>query len=331
MLAAIEWSRGIEDAWTRVATFVPKFAGFLVVLLIGYLVAKAIAKIANGVLERVGFDRAVERGGIKRALENSKYDASDIVGKLIFYALMLLVLQMAFGVFGTNPISDLLQVVIAYLPKVIAAIVIIVVTAAIAAAVKEILEASLGGLGYGRTLAIGVSVAITAVGAFAALNQLQIAPAIVTGLFYAVLATVAGSAVIAIGGGGIAPMRKRWESTLERYDQEKQNIAQEAQGARQRIQQRYEERSQQARDALQPNGGGEPPQPYGQPPYLQQPPQPYGQQPSTPPYGGQQPPPYPQQPQPQPYPQQAQPYGQPAQPYGGQQPQGHGEQPPYGR
>jgi hypothetical protein len=56
---------------------------------------------------------------------------------------------------------------------------------------------------------------------FAALNQLQIAPAIVNATFYAVLAIIAGSAIVAIGGGGVQPMRARWERTLQRYDQEK--------------------------------------------------------------------------------------------------------------
>ena len=204
---AVEWSQGIEDAWSDVASFVPKFLGFLIILIVGYFVAKAIAKAAEAVLERVGFDRAVERGGIKRGARTRKYDASDILGKIIFYGLFLIVLQMAFGVFGPNPISDLLEGVIAYLPKIVAAILIIVVASAIAAAAREVIDATLGGLSYGSALANGVGIAIVIIGIFAALNQLQIAPAIVTGLFYALLAIVVGSAVIAIGGGGIDPMR----------------------------------------------------------------------------------------------------------------------------
>jgi len=58
MLAAVEWSQGIQDAWSRVTTFVPKFIGFLIILLIGWIIAKAIAKAADRILERVGFDRA---------------------------------------------------------------------------------------------------------------------------------------------------------------------------------------------------------------------------------------------------------------------------------
>jgi len=248
MILAIEYRQGIEDAWSDIATFVPKLFGFLLILVIGYLVVTAISKLVEKLLERVGFDKAVERGGIKRALEHTEYDASDILGKIIFYALFLIVLQMAFGVFGSNPVSDLLEGVIAYLPKVIAAILIVVISAAIAAAVKELLEASLGDMEYASTIATGVSVAILVTGVFAALNQLQIAPAIVNGLFYAVLAVIVGSAVIAIGGGGVRPMQQRWEQTLSRYDQEKAKVRSQSGSASDRVAERVADRAEQLRD-----------------------------------------------------------------------------------
>lgn len=252
VVAAIEWSQGIEDAWARIAVFVPKFIGFLAVLLIGYFIAKAIAKIADAALERVGFDDAVERGGVKKALERSQYDASTLVAKVIFYALFLLVLQMAFGVFGANPVSDLLTGVIAYLPKFAAAIIIIVVASAVAAGVKEIVEASLGGLSYGRALAVAASASIVAIGFFAALSQLQIAPAIVNGLFYAALAVIVGSTVIAVGGGGIQPMRHQWEKALARVEEEAPRVRQEGQGSKDRIQQQAETRREQVADLREP-------------------------------------------------------------------------------
>lgn len=251
---AVEFEQGIEDAFSDVAAFVPKLLGFLVILIVGYLIAKAIAKIADKVLERVGFDKAVERGGIKKALDKSKFDASDILAKVVFYALFLIVLQMAFGVFGDNPISDLLEGVIAYLPKVIAAILIIVIASAIGAAARELIDASLGGLSYGTALANAAGIAIVVVGIFAALNQLQIAPAIVTGLFYAVLAIIVGSAVIAIGGGGIGPMRSRWENALAKYDEEKPKMQQAASGSKERIAQRAQQRMDQANPDS--SGGG---------------------------------------------------------------------------
>jgi Conserved TM helix len=244
-----EFSDGLGDAWSATAEFLPKLVAFLLILVVGYFIAKAIGKILDRVLERVGFDRAVERGGVGRALARSKYDASSLLGKVAFYALMLFVLQLAFGVFGPNPVSQLLHGTIAYLPNVFAAIIILVIGAAIAAGVKEIVEASLGGLSYGRGLAIGASVAILTVAVFAALDQLEIAPAVVTGLFYALLAIVVGVAVISLGVSGIPVMRRYWERAADRAEQESGTMREELRGSKERIRQRAEMRKEQVAGA----------------------------------------------------------------------------------
>lgn len=117
----------LATALNSIATFVPQLVLFVVILLIGVLVAKVLSKAVNKVLERVGFDRAIERGGIGKALQKSTYDPSDVLAKLVYYAVMLFTLQLAFSAFGPNPISDLLTAIIAFLPQVFVAIIIIVV------------------------------------------------------------------------------------------------------------------------------------------------------------------------------------------------------------
>ena len=52
-------------------------------------------------------------------------------------------------------------------------------------------------------IARAAGIAVLVLGAFAALNQLEIAPEIVNGLFYAMLIAIVGSVVVAFGGGGI--------------------------------------------------------------------------------------------------------------------------------
>jgi hypothetical protein len=66
-------------------------------------------------------------------------------------------------------------------------------------------------------------------GAFAALDQLQIAPRIVTGLWYAILAIVVGSAVVAIGGGGIKTMQRYWERATTRAEERTPELKRQAQ------------------------------------------------------------------------------------------------------
>ncbi|MFA9432942.1 hypothetical protein [Egicoccus sp. AB-alg2] len=234
MLAQFNAGESFQEMLTSVVNFLPLLLAFLVILIIGYLIAKAIAKAVNAILERVGFDRAVERGGVGRALARSDYDASDIMGRLVFFALMLFVLQLAFGVFGPNPVSDLIYGVIAFLPNLFVALLIIVVASAIASAVRELIAASIGGLSYGRLVANIAAATILVIGVFAALNQINIAPAIVNGLFYALLAIIAGSAIIAIGGGGIPPMRRQWEKALNKVEEEAPRLREEARSNRDR-------------------------------------------------------------------------------------------------
>ena len=221
----------LRDGLSTIAEFVPKLALFLVILVVGIIIAKVIAKALNALLERAGFDRAVERGGIKRALSNSKMDASDIVAKLIYYTLLLFVLQLAFGVFGANPISRLIEDVIRFLPSLVVAIIILVVAASIAAAVKGLLQNMIGGLSYGRALANIASAFILFLGVIAALNQVGVATTVTTPVLIAILATVAGVIIVGVGGGLIRPMQQRWEGYLSTAEREAPRMKAHAENA----------------------------------------------------------------------------------------------------
>jgi small-conductance mechanosensitive channel len=210
----------LADAMRMVAVFVPQLLLFLVILLIGWLIAKGLRKLTDTVLERLHFDRAVERGGIGQALARSKYDASDLIALVVYYAVLLLTLQLAFGVFGPNPISALLTGIVAFLPRIAVAIIIVVIASAIAAAVKDLVMSVTGGLSYGRVLANIASIFIIALGVIAALSQIGVAVAVTLPVLIAVLATVGGIMVVGVGGGLIRPMQQRWERWLDRAEQE---------------------------------------------------------------------------------------------------------------
>jgi hypothetical protein len=223
--------QAITSFLTTLAEFLPKLIAFLVILVVGLIIAKLIAKGINKVLEKAGFDRAVERGGIKKALAKSKFDASDIVGKLVYYALALFVLQMAFGVFGPNPISELITQVITFLPSLVVAIIIVVVAAAIAAAVKALIDGTLGGLSYGKVLANIASAFVLFLGVIAALNQVGVATTVTTPVLIAILASVSGVIIVGVGGGLIKPMQARWEGYLTRAEEEAPRMKEQVRNA----------------------------------------------------------------------------------------------------
>ncbi|RSN31278.1 hypothetical protein DMC61_14050 [Amycolatopsis sp. WAC 04169] len=219
-LAAVDFGQGVSSAWSSVATFVPKLLAFLVILFIGWLIAKALSKAVSMVLEKVGFNRLLERGGFKQMLARSQFDASSIISKIVYYAILLIALQFAFGVFGPNPVSALLNDIVAWLPRAIVAIVIVVIAGAVAKAVKDLIGNALGGVSYGKVLATIASVFIWGLGAIAALNQIGVATAVTMPVLIAVLATVGGIAVVGVGGGLIKPMQQRWETWLGRAEAE---------------------------------------------------------------------------------------------------------------
>lgn len=210
---AIDLESGFNDAFREGIALLPKIGYFLLILIVGIFVAKAVQKILTRVLQRVGFDQLVERGGVQRALSKSKYDAATILARIVYYFIFLLVLSAAFGVFGAdNPVSRFLAEIIAFLPNLFVAVLVLVIAAAAAAAIKDLLGNTLGGLSYGNALANAASLFVIALGVFFALDQLQIAPLIVGGIFYALLALIVIPPIIAFGVGGIDPARQAIQS-----------------------------------------------------------------------------------------------------------------------
>ena len=220
MLMAIDFESGFQDALDEGIALLPKVGYFLLILIVGIFLAKAVQKILTKVLQKVGFDQMVERGGVKQALSKSKLDAAAILARIVYYFIFLFVLSAAFSVFGENPISQFLEQIIFFLPKIFVAIVALIIAAAIAAAVKELLSNMLGGLSFGNVLANLASAFIIGIGVFFALDQLEIAPVIVGGIFYALIALVVVPPIIAFGVGGIDPAREAIR-TLQGKAQEK--------------------------------------------------------------------------------------------------------------
>jgi len=230
-VAGVDWTGGLTSMWSTFTTWVPKFIGFLIVLIIGWIIAKMIGKAVETVLRRLHFEQVIERAGMSRALERSQYDASKLVGMIAKYIVALIVLQLAFGVLGSNPITNILAGIIAWIPRGLVALAIIVVTAMIARVARDLVTNMLSSLSYGRTLGSLAALCIMALGVFAALGQAGIATSVTGPVLVAVLATIAGVIIVGVGGGLVRPMQDRWERMLGAAEREAGNMVGAAQSA----------------------------------------------------------------------------------------------------
>ena len=208
---------GVGQAWTLVATFVPKLLAFLVILFVGWLIAKAIAKGLSMVMGRLGFGKMLEKTGLSQMTARSGVDVGAILVKLVYYFVLLIALQLAFGVFGeSNPVSSLLNDVIAFLPRIVVAIVLVVVAAAIGRVVRDLITSAMGNRPAGPALGTAAYVFIVAIGAIAALNQVNIATTVTMPILITVLATIGGVIIVGFGGGLVRPMQARWDGWINR-------------------------------------------------------------------------------------------------------------------
>jgi hypothetical protein len=224
-LASVSVSQSVQNLLNTVAHSLPKIAVFLLVMVVGWIIATVVRRVVQALLHKLNFDRVAERGAIGPALVSRGYSASGLLARLVYYAVLLVTLQLAFGVFGPNPVSTMLNGMVSWLPKAFVAIILVVIASAIAKVVKDLLGAALGGLSYGQFVASTAAIVIIALGVIAALNQIDVAASVTTPVLIAVLATTGAILAIGIGGGMVRPMEQRWERMLSAAERETSSLA----------------------------------------------------------------------------------------------------------
>jgi Conserved TM helix len=167
------------------------------------------------VLKKVNFDKKMEKVGVEKFVARTGLSSSALLGRIVKLVLTWIVWTTAFATFGpSNPVSKFLTSVINYVPKAIVAVVILGVTAALAGFVGDVMKRGVAAAKFPPLTARVAPVAVWVIGGFAAVDQLGVAASTTHTLFQALMAVIVGSAIVAVGGGGIAPMRKQWENVI---------------------------------------------------------------------------------------------------------------------
>lgn len=219
-MTAVEWAAGIEDAWSSIATFVPKIIVCLLILFIGSIIAKFIRKLAHKLFTAVKLDDLVDRSGLGGPLENAGYaDSGKLLAQVIYWLVMIMVIQMALNVFGPNPISELLTQLVAFIPKLIVAMIVILITGAVAGKVKEMVTGAMAGNGMAGLAGTVASAAIWFMGVSIAMDYTGFGGDIVNNLFNIIMGSLGFILVIKFGVGGIAAARDRfWPRVYDRVE-----------------------------------------------------------------------------------------------------------------
>src|SRR5436309_12604047 len=195
-----------SNALNLVLTFIPRVMGFLVILLIGWMVATVISKALTFVLRKIGFDRMADRIGLTRFEQRMgvKMDAAGLLGKIVYWFLFLVFLVPAVDALGLTSVSAILGMVIGYIPNVFVAILVLFLGTLAATFVADIVRGVTASTNIGNpSIFAGIARwAIIGFAALVALEQLQIASALINELFGAIVAAAAIAFGLAFGLGG---------------------------------------------------------------------------------------------------------------------------------
>ncbi|WP_102264898.1 mechanosensitive ion channel [Mesobacillus jeotgali] len=209
-----------------ILTMIPNIVVAIILVMIGLWLGKWLKKFTTDLLRRIGFDsyfKGVSVGGA--AKRPNSLSLSEIIGYIVQVIVVLLFVAEALNVVNLDFFVDLARGVIAYLPHVIAAIVILGVGLWLGGLAKKVLSSILQG-DSSNVLATVAKYAIITIAVFMALDQLGVAPAIVNAAFILTLGGLALAFGLAFGLGG-----KNFASKyLAKFDEkiEKTSIDQEA-------------------------------------------------------------------------------------------------------
>jgi small-conductance mechanosensitive channel len=200
-----DWGAATWAMVVGALAFVPRIIGALIILLIGWGIARLLARLVDTGLDRLQFDRRVGDTGMGRYLTRSgvTMPPSDFVASLVKWIVLLITFMISADALGLPQVSAVFTAVLAYIPNVIAAIAIL----AIGALLADFLAGAVRGAfsaarpAAGEILATVTYWSIIVFVALGALAQLQIAPDLVRTLYTAVIGTVALAAAIAFGLG----------------------------------------------------------------------------------------------------------------------------------
>ena len=255
---AASLSDNLEKAFDEIVTFLPKLVAFLLILIIGYIVARIVKGIVTKLLQKVGLDRALHSGQSGQYVEKISPGASPsrLVGSVAFWLIFVLAISAAVGALQIQALTDFMAAIFSYLPNVIVAIIIFVLAGAVATAVGGLVARTMGDTPTGKLVGTIVPVLVMAIATFMILNQLKIAPQIVTITYACLMGAVALGMALAFGLGGREVASDILSSAYEKGQEKSDQVRQDLQRGKERAQQDAKRAQQAAQERMGGGGGG---------------------------------------------------------------------------
>lgn len=208
------------NAMTMLFSAIPRILGFIVVVLIGWLIASLIARAVATLLRTIRFNEVAARAGITRFAQRAEVNAdpSDIVAGIVKWLIRIVVLLVAFDLLGLPAVSEVLSEFLLWLPNLVVAVAVLLIAGVAANALANLVRGATAETDVANpdTLATVTRIAVWAFAIVIAFNQLGVARTLINTLVTGLVFAVALAAGLAFGLGGREMAARRLDSWSEK-------------------------------------------------------------------------------------------------------------------
>lgn len=201
----------------EIGAYLPRLAVAVVVLIIGWLIAKAVRFALVKAMRALNFHVLTERAGIDGFLQQggTEKDTTDVFGMLIYWVVILVALIVAFNGLGLTQVTDLLTLVLLFLPKLFVGLLVLIVGSYFGRFVGNVVQTYLRNIGVSDAELLGriTQYAIVVFVVLIAVDHLDVGGDLVQHTFLILLTGVVLALALAFGLGGrawAAELLERW-------------------------------------------------------------------------------------------------------------------------
>jgi hypothetical protein len=189
----------------QILALLPNLLAMVIILSVGWAAAWVIGLLVQRLLRVIGLDRVSDRVGMSTAMARGgvKSDLSDVIGRAMFWIVLVFAAVAALSALDLQPIRDFAHSFLAYIPHLLMAMLILIAGYLLSNFVSQavLIAAVNAGLPPARVVAAASRWGVQLVAIAMALEQLGIASNIVAVGFGITLGGVVFAAAIAFGLG----------------------------------------------------------------------------------------------------------------------------------
>lgn len=203
----------LTSFWTKLAAFIPQLIAALVILFIGWIVAKLVRAAVGQILKATHFDQIASKSGIEAFLKQGNIDITlgRIISELVYWLVIMVVIVTVSNSLGLTIVAALFHKVVFYIPNIIIAILVLVFGTLLARFTNRVAFAYLNNMGVQGALTISTfsEYAIQIFVVFVSLEQLDIGTHLLTAAFEIAFGAISLALALAFGLGG-----KEWAARV---------------------------------------------------------------------------------------------------------------------